>query len=487
MSQYRIEKDSLGEIQIPSNVYYGIQTQRAIENFGISGLPFSGLSIGDYKYFIWSMAAIKRAAALANREINCLEASVANAIVTAATEVMSGNLSDQFPSDILQGGGYTSANMNVNEVIANRANEIITGKKGYDKVHPNNHVNMGQSTNDVIPTALKLACYRYIGDLIDRTSSLEAALDKKANEFKGIVKLGRTCLQDALPLTLGQEFSGYLDLIKRRKQKLVDIKDELLVLPLGGTAVGTELGTRAGYIGAVYQHLSCISGCNVTPDANFFDGLQNADIFIDLSANLKALAAGISKIATDLRILSSGPNGGFQEIVLPALQPGSSIMPGKINPVMPELINQVCYQVSGNDFAIFMAVEGGELDLNVWEPIIFKCIAESFTLLTNGIKLFTEKCIIDLQANADVCRGYSERSTALSTVISTLFGYQVGSEIAKKAAKEQKTVKQVAVEEHIFTQAEADDLLDPMVMTCAATLKDKITKYKTAHADVFKK
>ena len=478
MSQYRVEKDSLGEMQLPSSVYYGIQTQRAIDNFGICGRPVSGLTIGDYKNFIWSMVAIKKAAAVANKDINYLESPIADAIVTAANEIISGGLSDQFPSDVIQGGGYTSANMNVNEVIANRANEIITGKKGYDMVHPNTHVNMGQSTNDVIPAALKLSCYRYISELIKSVNSLEVALNNKAEEFKDIVKLGRTCLQDALPLTLGQEFSGYYDLVKRRKKKLADIKNELLNLPLGGTAVGTELSAGAGYIEAIYIHLSDIVGHKVAPEANFFDGLQNLDIYIDLSASLKALAAGVSKISTDFRILSSGPNGGIQEIILPALQPGSSIMPGKVNPVIPELINQICYQVSGNDLAISMAVEGGELDLNVWEPVIFKCIAESFTLLTNGIHLFTEKCVAGLQANADVCRYYSEHSTALSTVIATLFGYQVGSEVAKKASKEKKTVKQVAIEEKIFTQAEADELLDPMVMTCAATFKEKIDKYK---------
>jgi len=426
------------------------------------------------------MAAIKKAAALANKEINYLEQSIADAIVKAADEILSGGLSDQFPLDVLQGGGYTSANMNVNEVIGNRANEIITGKKGSDKVHPNTHVNMGQSTNDVIPAVLKLSCYKYISDLVETVNSLETALKNKVEEFKDIVKIGRTCLQDAVPLTLGQEFSGYYDLIKRRKKKLFDMRNELLKLPLGGTAIGTELGAGAGFIEAAYLHLSKIIGYEVVPDNNFFDGLQNADIYIDLSANLKALAAGISKIATDLRILSSGPNGGIQEIILPALQPGSSIMPGKINPVMPELINQICYQVCGNDLVISMAVEGGELDLNVWEPVIFKCIAESFMLLTNGINLFTEKCITGLKANADVCRDYSERSTALSTVVATLFGYQTGSDIAKKAAKEKKTVKQVAVEEKIFTQAEADELLDPMVMTCAATFKEKIDKYRAA-------
>ena len=480
MSLYRIEKDSLGEMQILDSVYYGIQTQRAIDNFGVNGLPISGLTIGHYRYFIWSMAAIKKAAALANKEINYLEQSIADAIVKAADEILSGGLSDQFPLDVLQGGGYTSANMNVNEVIGNRANEIITGKKGSDKVHPNTHVNMGQSTNDVIPAVLKLSCYKYISDLVESVNSLETALKNKVEEFKDIVKIGRTCLQDAVPLTLGQEFSGYYDLIKRRKKKLLDMRNELLTLPLGGTAIGTELGAGAGFIEAAYLHLSKIIGYEVVPDNNFFDGLQNADIYIDLSANLKALAAGISKIATDLRILSSGPNGGIQEIILPALQPGSSIMPGKINPVMPELINQICYQVCGNDLVISMAVEGGELDLNVWEPVIFKCIAESFMLLTNGINLFTEKCITGLQANIDICRDYSERSTALSTVVATLFGYQIGSDIAKKAAKEKKTVKQVAVEEKIFTQAEADELLDPMVMTCAATFKEKIDKYRAA-------
>ncbi len=460
-------------MQLEDSLYYGIQTERARQNFAISGLE-----TGRYGIFIWSLAAIKKAAAQANCQVGALDGEIAQAIEQAAQEVMDGKFSTAFPVDIFQGGGGTSYNMNMNEVVGNRANELLTGAKGSDKVHPNTHVNMGQSTNDTIPASMKLACYLYLQELLGAVTKLENALREKEKEFADIVKLGRTCIQDAVPLTLGQEFGGYYGLIKRRRAYLEELQKKCLSLPLGGTAVGTELSTAAGYLEAVYPALSAILGATVVPEEDFFDGLQNGDIYIEISCGLKALATGLSKIATDLRILSSGPRAGFQEIILPALQPGSSIMPGKINPVMPELMNQVCYQICGNDVAVTMAVEGGELDLNVWEPVIIKCLAESCILLTNSIPLFVDKCISGIMANGELCRAYSERSTALSTVIATLFGYPTGSKVAKMADKENRTVKEIVIREGILSAEDAEILLDPILMAKPQEFRQKVQEYQ---------
>jgi len=471
--KFRIEEDSLGTKNIPENAYYGIQSERARENFDVSGL-----ALGNYTEFIYAIAAIKKAAAIANAKSLDLSQKIADAIVTATDELLAGKFNDQFLMDIFQGGGGTSANMNVNEVVANRANEILTGSKGYETVHPNTHVNMGQSTNDVIPSAMKIASYKYLGNLIISIKYIEDALKIKKDEFKNIVKIGRTCLQDALPITLGQEFGGYLSYIKRRKQDIINIQHKCLEIPLGATAIGTKVSIRDNYIENVYIELSKIVKMDLKIDEDLFDALQNADIYLDISAGMKTLSTGLSKIATDLRILSSGPNAGFMEITLPAVQPGSSIMPGKVNPVMPELINQICYQVCGNDTAISMACEGGELDLNVWEPVIIKCIAESATLLTNGVKLFVDKCINGITANKEICREYSEKSIALSTVIAMIFDYPTGSKIAKEAVKSGLSIKEVAIKNNILSEADANILLDPFLLTDGELLAKKVDEYK---------
>lgn len=456
----REEQDSIGVMSLSDNVYYGVQTERARQNFDISSQ-----TAASFTKFIWAVAVIKKSAAIANREIGALETHIADAICLAADEVISGKMDSEFPINVFQGGGGTSTNMNMNEVLANRANEILTGHKGYDTVHPNTHVNMGQSTNDVIPAAMKIACRFYLEEMIESIDIVEKALIEKREEFKSIVKLGRTCLQDALPVTLGQEFGGYVSFVIRRKNKIQALLEDCLALPLGATAVGTGLSTMPGYIEHVYTHLSKITGRDFCVEDNLFDGLQNADIYIDVSAAIKGLATGLSKIATDFRMLSSGPKAGFNEIILPSVQPGSSIMPGKVNPVIPELINQICYQVCGYDTTITMAVEGGELDLNVWEPVIIKSLFESCGLLTKGMKIFAEKSICGIKANSDVCKKYAESSIALSTIIATLKGYDVGSVVAKKAVKENKTIKEVAIEENIFSKEEAEILLNPINLT----------------------
>lgn len=469
----RKERDSLGELFIPDDVYYGIQTTRALQNSGVLGVKISA-----FPKFIWSMAAIKKAAALANRDIGVLDNEIATAISRAADEVMSGKFDSQFPLDIFQGGGMTPANMNANEVIANRANELLTGKKGYDRVHPNTHVNKCQSTNDAMPAAVHIALHLYLQDLLSAFKPLEEVLQVKVAEFQDVVKLGRTCLQDAVPLTLGQEFSGYLSFVRRQKKKLSNVAGDCLELILGATAVGTGLGTYPGYLDKVYEHLNEITGIPFQKAENLFDGMQSCDLFIDVSSALTSLATGLSRIADTLRLLSSGPRAGLNEIQLPALQPGSSIMPGKINPVMPELVMHVCCQVRGNNHMVLMAVEDGEPDINVWESIFAKCLFESCQLLTNCMPMFAEKCLQGIQANREVCRKHAESSIALATVISSIYGYELGSKVAKTAYQQNKTVKEVAVEMDIFTPDEANELLDPMLLTdtgkCARLFKNKI-------------
>lgn len=469
----RIETDLLGEMSLPDQAYYGIQTERARLNFAVSGR-----TAVDVPFYLWSIAAIKKAAAAANHKIGALDKAIADAIAVAAQEVMDKKFDDQFPIDIFQGGGGTSTNMNMNEVIANRANELLSGKKGYDKVHPNTHVNMGQSTNDVIPASMKMACCYNLHALIKEVARLEQILEAKTNQYSRVVKLARTCLQDAVPITLGQQFSGYYSQVKRLRQALIVANQQSLELPLGATAVGTGLSVHEGYLEQVYLELRQITGENFVPEENFFDGLQNGDAYLDIAAQIKKLAVFLSKMATDFRIQGSGPRAGLNELIIPAVQPGSSIMPGKINPVMPELINQIAYQIIGNDTAITMAVEGGELDLNVWEPVIIKALFESCNLLTNAIPLFIDKCLNDLQPNEAVCRQYAENSTALATVISTLFGYKEGSRIAKLAFEKNATVREVVLAEGMLTEQQADYLLDPMVMTDPKLSAQAVKRYQ---------
>ena len=456
----RKEHDALGELVLPDEVYYGVQTQRAMDNFKVSGY-----TTNDLPEMVRSLAAIKKAAALANRTIGVLESDKADTIVKVCDEIMNSQFADQFPVDLYQGGGGTSFNMNMNEVIANRATEIITGSKGYNAVHPNTHVNLGQSTNDVIPSAMKLTCFKEIGKCLEGLEYLEKSFARQAEKHKNTVKLGRTCLQDALPVTFGQEFSAYRDFVKRNRKYLESFKKECLELTVGGTAVGTEMGTFPGYIENVYKELSQIFGCTIKREENFFDGMSNADFYVRLSAALKSIATGMSKIATDLRIYSSGPRAGFCEIVLPAVQPGSSIMPGKVNPVIPEMVNQIGYQVCGNDMAITMAVEGGELDLNVWEMVISKNLFESFRLISRAALVFASKCIDGIIVNIDKCKNDAESSIALTTVIATINGYEAGSIVAKKAYEKNKSVKQVVLEEKILTESEANEMLDVLDLT----------------------
>ncbi|RDE22606.1 aspartate ammonia-lyase [Motiliproteus coralliicola] len=455
----RIEHDALGERQLDEAVYYGIQTQRAKENFDISGK-----TISDIKGFIRSIAQIKKAAAIANCKVGVLSEQISDAICQAADEVAANPDPAAFAIDIYQGGGGTSANMNLNEVLANRANEILTGSKGYDRVHPNTHVNMGQSTNDVIPAAMKITVYQSLTLLEQRLIQFIGSLEKKEHEFEQVVKLGRTCFQDALPVTLGQQFSGYRSAFERMVVDVREVRESCLELPLSATAIGTEFGTFDGYKDHLFQSLQQVTHIDFEVEPNLFDGLQNADVWIKVSAVTKAIALNLNKLAADLRLMSSGPRAGLGEISLPAVQPGSSIMPGKVNPVMPEMAMQVYFRVLGNDVAVTRACEG-ELDLNVWESLILNCVTESCDLLSGCLPLLAAKCIDGIQANHSKCQADAEQSLALSTVIATLFDYQTASRLAKKAELENKTIKQVVIESGIMSVEEAERYLDPLMMT----------------------
>lgn len=461
----RIEKDALGERQLQDSCYFGIQTLRANENFAISGK-----AIADIPYYVESIAQIKKAAAMANLQIGRLTQIQSKAICQTADEVITDKDNQAFPLDIYQGGGGTSTNMNVNEVLANRANEIITGHKGYDQVHPNTHVNMGQSTNDVIPSAMKLTVYCGIQLLKEELSSFTQVLHNKELEFSEVVKIGRTCLQDALPITLGQQFSGYRSAFERLEADLKPLHNQCLELPLGGTALGTGFGTYPGFKDFVYKALEEVTGLPVKAEENLIDGLQNADFWILVSATLKRIALTLNKLCSDLRIMSSGPRAGLNEIGLPAVQPGSSIMPGKVNPVMPEMAMQVYFRVLGNDLTISRACEG-ELDLNVWESLILNCITESMQLLSSCLPLLAEKCIQGIRANREKCRGDSEKSLALSTVVAKLFDYTTASRVAREADAQGKTIRETVVEMQLMTSEEADHYLDPLMMTSPERFK----------------
>lgn len=477
----RRETDSLGERYLEDEYYYGIQTQRAMENFAISGKTGN-----DYPKLIHALAKIKKAVALANHDIGILDEEIKAAICRAAEDIIQGKLDGQFPVDIFQGGGGTSLNMNMNEVIANRANEILTGNKGYLHIHPNNHINLSQSTNDVIPSAIHIACFFYIEKLLPQLEKLEQVLDCKEKEFEKVVKIARTCLQDAVPITLGQEFSGYKSFLQRNITTIKEIQANCLELTIGGTAVGTGLGTFEGYLENVYKRLSEVLNIPVYKQANLYDGLQNGDFYLKISSALKGLAAFMSKMASDFRLLSSGPRSGLSELSLPSVQPGSSIMPGKINPVMPEMMMQVCFQVYGNDTAVTFAVDRGELDLNVWEPIIIKNLFESFELLINGIDLFCEKCVKGLKANVEVCERNAHTSLALSTVIASIFSYEEASAIAKEAFAENVTIKEIAIQRGILSQADADILLDPITLTDPQISSEVIRNYKNKFKNIKK-
>ena len=452
--KFREEKDSMGTVNVPQDAYYGSQTQRALDNFPISGLKFQAA-------FIHALALVKQGAAKVNQKLGLLDPELANAISRAAREVMDGKHDSQFVVDIFQTGSGTSTNMNMNEVVASRANEILTGQKGgKSPVHPNDHVNLGQSSNDVIPSVIHISALMLIHErLIPSLAALNNDLAAKADEFKDIRKLGRTHLQDAVPMYLGQEFSGYARQIELAVDRLRSVEPRLAELALGGTAVGSGLNTHPDFANQVIALISNHTGLAFTEAQNHFEAQAARDAAVETSGALKTLAVSLVKIANDVRWLASGPRSGIGEITLPSLQPGSSIMPGKVNPVIPEAVVQVAAQVMGNDTAIMMGGQAGNFELNVMLPVIAYNLLQSISLLASVAALFATKCIAGLTANREACAGYIEKSLALVTALVPEIGYDRAAAVAKKAYESGKTIREIAVEEKILPEDKINKLL----------------------------
>ncbi|HEX2166486.1 MAG TPA: aspartate ammonia-lyase [Longimicrobiales bacterium] len=459
--EVRREKDLLGERDVPAANYFGIQTQRAVENFPITGIP-----IAQFPHLIRALAAVKEAAAAANRELGLLGDEQADAIVRACREIRDGNLHNQFVVDVIQGGAGTSTNMNANEVIANRALELLGHPRGtYDIVHPNNHVNLSQSTNDVYPTSLRIASSWGLRDLSQALASLRDGFLLKGQEFSDIVKMGRTQLQDAVPMTLGQEFHAYGVTIGEDIDRLREMGVHLHEINMGATAIGTGINTDPRYAGLVRSHLSDITGLDLVTSPDLVEATQDTGVFVMLSGLLKRVAVKLSKICNDLRLLSSGPRAGLAEIRLPAMQPGSSIMPGKVNPVIPEVVNQVCYQVIGNDVVVTMAAEAGQLQLNVMEPVIAFNIFQSVEMLTQAVIVLRERCILGITANRDHIRGMLERSIGIVTALVPYIGYDRATAVAREALDTDRGVYELVLEKEWMTREELDEILSPAAMT----------------------
>ena len=422
---------------------------------------------------IVSMASIKKACARANTLAGVLPEKIGSAIESACDEVIAGKLHDQFIVDPIQGGAGTSTNMNANEVIANRAIELLGGVKGdYTLVHPNDHVNCGQSTNDVYPTCVKMTLYQVCGALLKEMEALIAVLDERSADFDGVVKMGRTQLQDAVPIRLGQEFAAYASVMRREKDRLERGQKEMLQLNLGGTAVGTGINATLAYVGQVVPLLSEMTGIPFTQSRDLIDTTQNTDCYLALSSALKGCAASLSKICNDLRLMSSGPRDGLGEIVLPARQNGSSIMPGKVNPVIPEVVNQIAFRIIGYDTTVTLAVEAGQLELNAFEPIIFDSLYQGLVMLQHGIHTLNVHCLQGVRANEEVCRQEVERSVGVVTALCPKIGYNAACSLAREALRTNRPVGKIALERGLLTEQELQTLLDPAAMTSRCSLQD---------------
>ena len=458
-TDYRVEKDSIGVKDIPEEVYYGVQTLRAAENFHITGLNM-------HPEIINSLAYIKKASAITNCEVGILEKKKAQAIVQACDEIIEGKFHDDFIVDPIQWGAGTSLNMNANEVIANRAIEILGGKKGdYTIVNPNDDVNCGQSTNDVIPTAGKMTSLHLLQNLKKQLLRLYDALNEKAKEFDHVIKMGRTQMQDAVPIRLGQEFKAYSVAIMRDIHRMDKAMDEMRTLNMGGTAIGTGINADENYLRRIVPNLSEISGMEFIQAFDLIDATQNLDSFVAVSGAVKACAVTLSKMSNDLRLMSSGPRAGFGEINLPAKQNGSSIMPGKVNPVIPEVVNQVAFNIIGNDMTITMAAEAGQLELNAFEPIIFYCMFQSIDTLGYAVETLVDNCIVGITANEERCRQLVENSVGIITAICPHVGYEKTADIAKKAINSNESVRSLILKENIMDEEELSRILDPIHMT----------------------
>ncbi|MFZ5824483.1 MAG: aspartate ammonia-lyase [Bacillota bacterium] len=459
MQSTRNERDLLGEKPVPAEAYYGIQTARALENFRITGQRI-------HPALVTGLAQVKKAAALANHQLGYLEPHIATAIVRAADEVIEGRLRDQFLVDPIQGGAGTSANMNANEVIANRAIELLGGVKGdYARVSPNDHVNFAQSTNDVFPTAIRLAVMAGASDLLENLARLEDALRFKALEFDDVVKMGRTHLQDAVPIRLGQEFRAYATAVNRGRIRLQQAVEALEEVNMGATAVGTGLNADPEYPPLVIALLSQISGRRLRPPVDLVDATQSCDGFVAVSGALKALAVALGKIANDIRLMASGPRAGLKEINLPEMQPGSSIMPGKVNPVMAEVLNQTCFFVMGNDLTVTLAAEAGQLELNVMEPVMAHALLTSLDALSAATGLFTERLVRGITANRERCEQMVSQSVGLVTALNPVIGYKNASAVAREATLTGRPVREIVLEKGLLSAEELDRLLSPRALT----------------------
>jgi aspartate ammonia-lyase len=457
----RVEHDLLGDRAVPADAYYGVHTLRALENFPITGIPIS-----VYPALVNALACVKQAAAIANSELGLLDEKRAVAIRLACEEVREGKLHEEFVVDVIQGGAGTSTNMNANEVICNRALELLGHRKGeYQHLHPLDHVNLSQSTNDVYPTAIKLALNFGIKRLLVEMASLKNSFSQKAKEFEDVLKVGRTQLQDAVPMTLGQEFSTYAVMLGEDAQRLGEASDLVREINLGATAIGTGINAHPDYAPLATRRLSEVSGVELISAPNLVEATQDAGSFVQLSGVLKRIAVKLSKTCNDLRLLSSGPRAGIGEIQLPAVQAGSSIMPGKVNPVIPEVVNQIAFEVIGNDITVTMAAEGGQLQLNAFEPIIAHSLFKSLQHLTSGCITLNERCIKGIQANAARARHLLDESTALVTALTPILGYARSAEIAHDALSTGKRVYDLVLEKGWMTRAQLDEVLRPEILT----------------------
>jgi aspartate ammonia-lyase len=455
----RIEKDFLGEKEIPADAYYGIQTLRAVENFPITGYKI-------HEELIKALAIVKKAAALANMETKRLYEGNAMAIADAAQEIIDGKLHDHFIVDPIQGGAGTSMNMNANEVIANRALELICKERGdYFCISPNSHVNMSQSTNDAFPTAIHIATLNMLEKLLNTMDYMHEAFVSKAKEFDHVIKMGRTHLQDAVPIRLGQEFEAYSRMVARDIKRIKQSRQHLYEVNMGATAVGTGLNADPRYIQLVVKNLAEISGLSLVGAEHLVDATQNTDAYTEVSAGLKVCMMNLSKIANDLRLMASGPRAGLGEISLPARQPGSSIMPGKVNPVMPEVINQVAFQVIGNDHTICLASEAGQLELNVMEPVLVFNLLQSINIMNNAFRAFTDYCLKGIEANEDRMKEYVEKSVGIITAVNPHIGYEVAARIAREAILTGQSIRDLCLKYDVLSEEELDLILDPFEMT----------------------
>ena len=455
----RIEKDTLGNMEIPAESYYGAQTARAVLNFPISGLR-------PHPVFVWSVIVIKKCAAKANMSTGRLDAKIGEAIVAAADEALTGSFNEHFVVDPFQAGAGTSHNMNINEVLANRALELLGHSRGdFSILHPNDHVNMAQSTNDVIPTAIRLAALEMLDPLLEALEQLEITLADKAKEFDHVLKSGRTHLQDAVPIRLGQEFGAYATAIRKNREGLEACIPALLELGIGGTAVGTGLNAEPAYIKAIIENIAVATGFPVTASEDLFEAMQNMDPFLALSSALRRTAVNLGRIANDLRLLASGPRTGLDEIRLPPVQPGSSIMPGKINPSMAEMTNMVCFQVMGCDHAIMLATQAGQLELNVMMPLIAYNLTFALEILKNCVVKFSESCVAGIVANQERCLQYLENSLGLVTVLAPSIGYNAAAEVAKESIATGRSIREIVLERGLMPEVEFEEAMRPQHLT----------------------